>query len=73
MNAPANIETGMELYTAMIHARTAAEHLLITHVMRRNGNAAGADINHTQAMLQLDLMADALGIELVEKKVELSR
>ena len=34
----------MDIYVGMLHARQAAEHLLITHVERRNGNVVGEEL-----------------------------
>jgi len=63
-----SIEPGRELYVAMIYARQAAEYLLIAHVKRDEENTIGADYNRTYAMHQIELMAAALGLEIVERK-----
>lgn len=63
----------MELYSAMIRARMAAEYLLTTHVHRRNGNVAGADLYHTMAMKKLDEMAGFLGLDLVPREDVVTR
>lgn len=65
---PTPIEPGRELYVAMIHARMAAEYLLTAHIKRDEKNEIGANFNHTYAMHQLELMADALGLKITERK-----
>lgn len=59
-------DPGMELYTAYIHSRQAGESLLKAHVLRERDKIA-ADHHHTRAMEQLDLLADALGLDLVPR------
>lgn len=61
------IEDGMELYAAYIHSRQAGECLLRAHTLRLRDKAA-SDFHHTEAMRELDRLAEALGLELVPRQ-----
>ena len=67
MTTPDTVNPGMELYGAMIHARQAAEYLLVSHHQRRNGHPSGGSHYYDQAMNQLHLMAADLGLEVVKR------
>lgn len=58
---------GMELYTAYIHARTAAEYLHKAHVLR-DYDKDTSEFWHTEAMKQLDLLTEAMELELVPRE-----